>query len=238
LGNLYYQRCREVVEELDDIELAVTEFQQKPTGQLKVSTPNLLGEMHIVPAVAEFLATYPALEVELNFYSRRVDLVEDGSDVAIQVGRREDQNVVNRELARTRFQLVASPRFLNRNGSPGKPEDLKSLRCLFFTEHGSSKPWRLRKGELEVTIRGRCYWQSNSGHCLLAAARAGLGVAYLPDYYLANDIRDGTLVPVLDEWCGVDRDIVAIYQHRRLMTTKLRLFVDFLARRFKENRPW
>lgn len=232
LGTLYYQRSRQVIDELDEIELAVTEFHQRPTGLLKISSPNLLGEMHIVPAISEFISQYPTVEVEMNFYSRKVDLVEDSYDVAIEVGKRKDVNVTFRPLSKTTFRLVASPKFLNRFGSPGKPEDLKNLRCIQFTEYGQSKSWKLSNGKEGISIRGQCYWQSNSGHCLLAAARAGIGIGYLPDYYIADDLRRGSLIPILEDWKGIERDIVAIYQHRRLLTAKVKLFVDFLERRF------
>lgn len=238
LGNLYYQRCRQVIEDLDEIEQAVSEYQQRATGLLKISSPNLLGEIHIVPATAEFLSANPGVEIELNFYSRKVDLVEDAYDVAIQVGARTDINVVNRPLAPTTFQLVASPAFLNRFGTPEAPRDLKHLRCLMFTEYGASKPWRFVRGDEEISVNAMCHWHSNSGHCLLAAARAGLGLAYLPDYFVAEDVAAGRLVRVLDEWGGIEREVVAIYQVRRHLSAKVKLFVDFLQQRFGEQRPW
>ena len=238
LGNLYYQRCKGVVEDLDDVEQAVSEYQQRATGLLKISSPNLLGEMHIVPAIANFLADNPALEIELNFYSRKVDLIEDAYDVVIQVGARTDINVINRPLAKTTFQLVASPRFLNQHGTPEEPRDLKSLRCLIFTEYGTSKPWKFVRGDEEISVTGQGRWHSNSGHCLLAAAKDGLGLAYLPDYYVAEDIAAGRLVHVLEDWSGIERDIVAIYQHRRHLLAKVRLFVEFMQDRFGRQRPW
>ena len=238
LGNLYYQRCRQVTEDLDEIEQAVTEYQQRATGLLKISSPNLLGEMHIVPAIADFLADNPRLEIELNFYSRKVDLIEDAYDVAIQVGARTDINVFNRALAKTTFQLVATPRFLNRYGAPEEPRDLKHLSCVMFTEYGATKPWKFVRGKEEISVSGRCRWHSNSGHCLLAAARDSLGLAYLPDYYLADDIKAGRLVPVLEEWRGLEREVVAIYQSRRHLSAKVKLFVDFLEHRFGQQRPW
>src|SRR5262245_48215756 len=238
LGNLYFQRCKQVIEDLDEIEHAVSEYQQRATGVLKISAPNLLGELHIVPAIADFLIDNPRLEIELNFYSRKVDLVEDAYDVAIQVGARTDINVVNKPLARTTFQLVATPRFLNRNGTPEKPRDLKHLRCLMFTEYGASKPWKFFRGDEEVAVSGLCRWHSNNGHCLLAAARDSLGLAYLPDYYLAEDLGSGRLVRVLEEWRGLERDVVAIYQQRRHLSAKIKLFVDFMQERFDKRRPW
>jgi DNA-binding transcriptional LysR family regulator len=238
LGNLYYHRCKQVIEDLAEIEQSVSEYQQRPTGVLKISTPNLLGELHIVPAIADFLADHPSLEIELNFYSRKVDLVEDAYDVAIQVGARTDVNVVNKTLAKTTFQLVATPRFLNRNGTPEKPSDLKHLRCVMFTEYGATKAWKFIRGDEQVSVSALCRWRSNNGHCLLAAARDSLGLAYLPDYYVAEDIASGRLVRVLEEWGGVERDVVAIYQHRRHLSAKVKLFVDFMQSRFRERRPW
>ena len=238
LGNLYYQRCKQVVEDLDEVEQSLSEYQQRAAGVLKISAPNLLGELHIVPAIAEFLTTNPSLEIELNFYSRKVDLVEDAYDVAIQVGARTDINVVNKPLAKTTFQLVATPRFLNRHGTPEKPSDLKHLRCVMFTEYGASKPWKFIRGDQEVLVTGMCRWHSNNGHCLLAAARGDLGIAYLPDYYVAEDLASGRLVRVLEEWGGVERDVVAIYQHRRHLSAKVKLFVDFMQDRFRQQRRW
>jgi len=238
LGNLYYQRCKQIIEDLEEIEETVSEFQQRATGLLKISSPNLLGEMHIVPAIADFLKENTTLEIELNFYSRKVDLIEDAYDVAIQVGPRTDINVVNKPLASTTFILVASPRFLNQYGTPEVPQDLKHLRCLRFTEYGSSKPWKFIRGEETVSVNGLSHWHSNNGHCLLAAARDGLGLAYLPDYYLAEDMKAGRLVRVLSDWRGIERDIVAIYQQRRHLSAKVKLFVDFLQDRFHQEKPW
>ena len=238
LGNLYYYRCKQVIDDLDEIEQAVSEYQQRATGVLKISSPHLLGELHIVPAIADLLTHHPSLEIELDFYSRKVDLVEDAYDVAIQVGARTDVNVVNKPLAKTTFQLVATPRFLNRYGTPEKPSDLKHLRCVMFTEYAVSKAWKFIRGEEEVSVNGLCRWRSNNGHCLLAAARDSLGLAYLPDYYVAEDIKRGRLVRVLDEWGGIERDVVAVYQHRRHLSAKVKLFVDFMQNRFRERRPW
>lgn len=238
LGNLYYQRCKQVIEDLEEIEQTVSEFQQRATGLLKISSPNLMGEMHIVPAIADFLKENPSLEIELNFYGRKVDLIEDAYDVAIQVGARTDINVVNKPMATTTFHLVASPRFLNQYGMPEDPHDLRHLRCLHFTEYGTSKPWKFIRNDEVISVNGQCYWHSNSGHCLLSAARDSIGMAYLPDYYLSEDIKAGTLVRVLEEWKGVERDIVAIYQHRRHLSAKVKLFVDFLQDRFRDRTPW
>ena len=107
-----------------------------------------------------------------------------------------------------------------------------------FTEYGVSKPWKFVRADEQTSVTGLCRWQSNNGHCLLAAARDSLGLAYLPDYYVAEDIAGGRLVRVLEEWGGIERDVVAIYQHRRHLSAKVKLFVDFLEKRFRQRRPW
>jgi DNA-binding transcriptional LysR family regulator len=107
-----------------------------------------------------------------------------------------------------------------------------------FTEYGVSKPWKFVRGDEEVSVNGICRWHSNNGHCLLAAARDGLGLAYLPDYFVAEDIANGRLVRVLEEWGGIERDVVALYQHRRHLSAKVKLFVDFMQSRFAQRRPW
>ena len=107
-----------------------------------------------------------------------------------------------------------------------------------FTEYGGTKPWKFIRGGEEVSVTGLCRWHSNNGHCLLAAAKSSLGLAYLPDYYLAEDIAAGRLVRVLEEWGGIEREVVATYQHRRHLSAKVKLFVDFMQGRFGRQRPW
>lgn len=106
-----------------------------------------------------------------------------------------------------------------------------------FTDCGVSKPWKFVRGDEHVSVTGLCRWHSNNGHCLLAAARDSLGLAYLPDYYVVEDIASGRLVRVLEEWGGIERDVVAIYQHRRHLSAKVKLFADFLEKRFGQRRP-
>ncbi|OUS02439.1 hypothetical protein A9Q81_08630 [Gammaproteobacteria bacterium 42_54_T18] len=233
VGEEFYDRCTRIIEELDEAERSVSSLQSEAKGILRISTPSLLGEIHLVPALAEFQKTHPKLEIELNFSSRKVDLIEEGYDLVIQLGKRTDINVVNKPLCRTRFHVAASPDYLEDHGVPKKPSDLKQHNCLMFTHLGQSKPWKFvsAKGKKQESVKGT--WRSSSGNALRAAAIQGLGLVYLPDYYIADDIKSGKLQMILSEWSAVERDIVVIYQERRHLSAKTRLCTEHLMKHFE-----
>lgn len=234
-GALYLARCRSILDDLDDAETSVSSLQAGVRGRIRLSSPHLLGEVVLVPALTLFQQQHPDLEIDIDLTSRRVDLIDGNYDVAIQLGARKDVSVVNRALAVTTFHVVASPGYLAEHGIPGGIEALKSARCLLFAANGESKPWKFQRadGVFEVRVKGG--WRSNSGHLLRAAARQGLGLAYLPDYYLKDDLERGALVSVMPEWQSINRKVVAIYQHRAHLTTKIKVFLDFLSQYFEQQ---
>lgn len=234
-GALYYAQCRQVVEDLEAVERQVTELQQEAKGLLKISAPHLIGEVLLVPAIAEFLKHNPQIEIDLELASHKVDLIEQRFDLAVEVGQRREGNLINRSLAPTQFRVVASPEYLARNPAPRTPQDLPEHRCLLFVEGGYSKPWTFTGAEGTLSIPLSSRWRSNSGHALRSAALQGLGLAYLPDYYLGEQLSSGSLVTVLEDWNAVEREIVAVYAHRRHLSAKLRLFTDFLAASFSQQ---
>jgi len=236
-GEIYYQRCQQIIQDLEEAEHAVTQSQDLVQGLLRISSPHLLGETHLVPAIAEFLALHPKLEIELDFSSKKVDLLAGYYDLALQVGKREDVNVVNLPLTSTRFFVVASPAYIAKHGEPDTPDDIVRHACLLFTEQGTSKPWLLKNQDdgTRLKIKVASHWRSNSGPALRAAAKNGLGLAYLPDYYLKQDIDDGLLKILLPEWSYIERAIVAIYPHKSFVSAKTRLFTEFLKDYFQRE---
>jgi len=227
-GEIYYERCRQVLDDLRAIEQTVTGVQEEVRGLLHICSPHLLGEVLLVPAIAKFLQIHPKLEVECDFSSRRVDLIEERYDLALQVGSRNDINVVNCSILPTQFFVVASPDYLASAGTPATPQELKNHKCLLFADHRQSKPWKFKGENNEIAIQIKSDWRSNSGQALRVAAQQGLGLAYLPDYYLKEDLVNGSLVRVLEDWPSVDRSIVAIYQEKRHLSAKIKLFTEFL----------
>lgn len=233
-GEIYYARCRQVVEDLESAEVAVSQLQAQVKGLLTISAPHLIGESILIPALAKFQVINPELEVNLQLTSRRIDLIEEHIDIAIQVGARKDVNVVNLALKPTRFHVVASTAYLKKYGEPQNPKDLKHHSCLLFVDAGQTRPWRFKGDDIALNVSVNGSLRSNSGHALLAAARNNCGIAYLPDYYLDEDLANGLLLQVLKEWQTIDRDVVAIYQNKRHLSAKVRLFTEYLAEHFRK----
>ena len=242
-GEAYLALCRPLLEGLQNAENVVSGVQHNVRGRLRISSPHLLGEVILVPALAQFQASYPQLEIDIDLTSNRVNLIEDYYDIAIQLGARKDVNVVNKNLATTRFHVVASPTYIEKYGAPTSLNELKEHKCLLFSNRGHSKPWKFQtdqansKGHATQTIEINInsHWRSNSGHLLRMGAKQGIGIAYLPDYYLKDDLEKGELVSIMPQWQSIDRTVVAIYQHRSHVTQKIKLFIDFLVEYFSMN---
>ncbi|NKB33826.1 MAG: LysR family transcriptional regulator [Pseudomonadales bacterium] len=181
-GEIYYAQCRQVVEDLEAAELAVNSLQEEIKGHLRIAAPHLIGEALMVPALAELSKQNPSLKIELDLTSHRVDLIAERFDLAIQVGERQEVNVVNKKLAPTNFHVVASPAYLKQYGTPQKPSDLKAHNCLLFVGDGYSKPWRFKGPKGTQSIQVSSSWSSNSGTILKGAAEQDMGLAYMPDY--------------------------------------------------------
>ncbi len=235
-GAAYLQRCRHIVEELVAAEREVASTQHDIAGRLRISSPHLLGEVLLVPALTAFHALHPALDIDIDLSSHRVNLLQSRYDIAIQMGARKDVNVVNHPLFRTRFSVVASPAYLATRAPPQHPDELKHHHCLLFASEGESKPWKFQSPEgRKIAIAVHSRWRSNSGHLLRAAAKSGLGLAYLPDYYLQADVEAGRLCKVMLRWPSIDRQVVAIYQERRHLQDKIRAFLDYLTQFVRDH---
>jgi len=233
IGEDFYEKCSCIIEDLDEAERSLSSLQHEAKGVLRISAPSLLGEVHLVPALAEFQKQHPGLDIELSFNSRRVDLIEEGYDAIVQLGARKEINVVNQPLSSTRFFVAASPEYLKNNGTPKKPSDLKNHNCLMFTHNGQSKPWKFVSAKKKISVSVNGSWRSSSGNALRAAAIEGLGFVYLPDYYISDAIESGSLEIVLSEWSGVKREIVLIYQERKHLSAKIRMCTEHLLTHFE-----
>jgi DNA-binding transcriptional LysR family regulator len=142
-GHAYYERCRELLAELEEMDAAVHRLDERPRGLLKVSAPVSFGVRHLAPAVAGFMALHPELRIDLQVNDRVVDLLEEGFDLAIRIGRLADSSLVARPLATTRMLLCASPAYLERHGAPAAPADLAQHRCLAYSLQSTRHEWQL-----------------------------------------------------------------------------------------------
>jgi len=238
-GTAFYQRCSGIVTDLDAAFAAVGEMQESPRGTLKLNAPMSFGTLHLAEWVAEFMALHPELYIELSLSDRFVDPLEEGFDVSLRISEpRHLTSLVTQQLAPVHRVLCASAGYLARAGAPESPADLKRHRCLHYGYQESGTQWRLSGPEGDVSVPVNCAMWSNNGEVLAAASRAHQGIALLPAFIIAGDLDRGSLQPVLDDYAPTPLVLSAMYPRHRHLSSRLRLFVDFLAKRVEEAGHW
>ncbi|RED54221.1 LysR family transcriptional regulator [Aestuariispira insulae] len=234
VGQDYYERCRRIVEEAEEAELAVTTMQDSPRGLLKISTSHSFGSRHIAPLLPEFMKKYGDISLEIHLSGQMVDLVEQGFDLAIRVGNLRDSSLIARKLADVHFAVAASPEYWDRHGRPEHPRELSQHNCFTYAYAPSPRSWQFQDKngrDLWVPVQGNLH--GNSGDFALKAALDGLGVAALPTFFAPDAYEDGRLETVLDDFNRPPSGVYAVYPHSRHLSTKVRVFVDFLVERLK-----
>jgi DNA-binding transcriptional LysR family regulator len=230
-GSVYYERIKQILGEIDEANRAVSQVDGAPRGTLRVTAPVTLGRQHIVPALPQFLARFPNVQVELALTDSIVDLVEQGYDAAVRIGAVRNGSLVARRLASSDRVICASPAYLKRAGAPRHPRDLAHHNCLAFEPKAGYTPWRLAGPDGSHAVRVAGNFSTNSADGLLGTARAGLGIVRLPSWLAADDLRRRRLRVVLNEWRDADgpTPIYVLYAHNRLLAPKIRAFVDYFV---------
>ncbi|MEH6629105.1 MAG: LysR substrate-binding domain-containing protein [Motiliproteus sp.] len=223
LGNIYYQHCRQVLDGLDEAERAVTNLQSIPTGKLYITAPVTYGEKTIAPLVNNFVAKYPDLEVQLHLTNQQIDLVDEGCDIAIRLGKLEDSSMIAKRLASRSQHVCASPDYISRYGAPHSLSELDRYNCL----QGTLDYWRFQEKGKTRQIRVRGSIRCNSGLALLDAALKGLGIIQLPDYYVQSYLANGQLRPMLEKYQESNEAVWALYPQNRHLSPKVRLLLDY-----------
>ncbi len=238
VGSAFLERAQRILAELEEAEAAVSRLTTEPRGTLRVNAPMSFGVRHVAPALAGFMARYPDLAVTMDFNDRRVDLVEEGYDLAIRVADLPDSSLIARKLAPARRVVCASPDYWERHGKPDHPRDLAAHNCLVYTHLAGGSEWGFRDtgGPFGVAIDGTL--KANNGDALCEAARAGLGVYFAPTFLVGDDLSSGRLVAVLEAFEDPALSIYAVYPHRRHLSAKVRAFVDYLAASFGHLPYW
>lgn len=238
-GRGYFERASRILADLEDANLSVSQLQATPRGQLRVNAPMSFGLLHLAPALPDFLERYPDVDVDLTMNDRFVDLIDEGFDLAVRVGKLEDSSLVARKLVPVRRVVCASPDYLKARGVPQTPNDLTHYDCLCYSNLSMAHDWRFvtEKGEpWPVEVKGRL--NVNNGDALKIAALRGLGFVNLPTFIVGSELQAGTLVTVLDRFIPQDASLSAVYPHSRHLSPKVRAFVDFLAERFGPRPYW
>lgn len=238
VGMSYRDRIREIMNDMSETELAISQLSSEPRGTLRVMAPTSFGSFHLARAIADYRKIYKNVGIETVLTEREPDIIEDGLDIVIRVGLLEDSSMVARKIADTRMVVCASPDYLKEFGVPSKPEDLLEHNCLIYAGRQNMGEWRFTINGKARKLRVKGDVRSNVGDALRTAANLGCGLVQLPTYMTGLDIKGGWLTAVLQEYEPPARPIHAIYLHRRHLSAKVRTFVEFLYERYQPEPYW
>lgn len=233
VGQLYYERCKHVLAEVELAEASASELQASPRGRLRLIAPVSFGSHSLVPVLADYMDRHPDVSIELTLDNRRPNLVDEGFELGIYIGDIDEPGLVARPLQPYRRRLAAAPSYLARHGLPEHPEQLSAHACLGLSYWRRHNHWRLIGPDGEtcnVTVQGR--FTANQGNALRIAALNGVGIVLQPEVVLADDLAAGHLLPVLPDWSLMPSPMHLIYAQDRRPTAKLRSVIDFLLERF------
>jgi DNA-binding transcriptional LysR family regulator len=236
IGLLYYDKCRLIARHVDEAQTVGALLQSQVQGGLRVTTSVAFGRRALVPRMLRFMQQHPLLQIDLSFEDRYVDLVAQGVDVAIRLGRLADSTYGARYLGVNPWTTVASPAYIAARGEPAEPDDLAGHDALVYSSVQGDARWHFTGPDGEersVPVKGPL--RSNNLSALLAAAREGFGVAALPRYVASDSLSTGALTPLLTNWTLPSQEIHAVYPSPRMVPTKVVEFVDWMQGQFGDG---
>ncbi len=238
VGHAYYERCVDIVARVEETEMQISRLHDEPRGVLRVNAPMSFGALYLGPAIAEFMAGYPDLRIELTLNDRFIDPLEEGVDVTVRIGVMQDSSLIARRLAAVRRVLVAAPAYLKIHGTPKGPGDLTSHRCLVYGHTTTLQRWELTHDGQPLQAAVNSVLCSNNGDVLRAAAIGGQGIATLPTFLVGPDIKARRLKVVLPDYPPAALGMYALFASNRYLAAKTRLLIDFLVTRFGDTPSW
>ena len=236
VGALYYERCKAIAAEIEAADNLATLMQRGVGGTLRVSTSVAFGRRVLVPLAMSYMREHPSLTVDLSFDDRYVNMVEQGIDLAVRMGRLADSTLGARYLGRNPWVMVAAPAYLKAHGAPKQPRDLAQHACLIYSTVQGDDRWMLTGPdgkEQVVAVRGPL--RSNNLSALLAGAREGLGIAILPWYVARESVADGSAKPILERYTLPTQEIHAVFPSPKLVPGKVSSFIEHLRGALEGN---
>lgn len=238
-GDVFYQRCKHILEDLEEAENWVGQSSKSIKGTIRISAPLSFGVTHLSSALSAFMFKYPDINIDADLSDSRVDLIEHDFDLAIRIGRLEDSSLQARKLARITHVVCCAPSLINKLGKPDKPEDLADFPALCYSYHKNPNRWQYRDNQgTQKSARVRERMRSNNGDMLAEAAIAGLGIICSPTFIVHKAIERGLLKPILTDYDWFEMDMFAVYPQTRYVSNRVRCFIDFLIARFGEHPYW
>ena len=237
-GFAYFERCTQLLADLEEAEASVSGEARHPRGRLRLTAPIALATLRLAPAFAAFCRTYPEITLDVVLSDGVADFVEEGLDLAIRVGRVGSENLVARHIGETALLIAASHDYLTRMGNPGHPEDLLRHACFTYTYSATGNQWQFEdEAGQSVSVRIGGPVNANNGMLLAEMAAAGSGIVLAPCFILQPLIAAGRLVQVLPEWKQRRLPIHVVYPTRRHLSAKVQAMTGFLSNWFVEQPP-
>jgi len=238
-GGSFYEQSARILADLDEAEAAVQQEHGELRGTLRIALPLSFGVRHMCKPIAAFSKLHPKVEFDLDMNDRRVDLIEEGVDVALRIGHLQDSSHIARRLFDARAVVCASPHYLTVHGEPRSPLELHEHRCLVYSNLKDPGKWRYRdKDGKQHVVEVAAALSSNSGDFLTNVAAHGMGLVIQPTFIASDSIRRGNLVPILTDYEWPISPAYAIYPPTRHLSFRVRAFIDFLAERFSGTPQW
>lgn len=237
-GRLYLEGCRRTLAEVEAAEAGVTAQAGTPRGVLRVTAPVAFGTVRLVPEATRFLALYPEVRLQFELTDRRINLIEEGFDIAIRIGHEPGSALVTRALAPYLLVPCASPDYVARRGMPAHPDELRQHECLdyVFPGHPAPSVWRFHSKGAPITIQPTGRLLVNDSRALIEAALRGCGIVMLADLLLAEHLAAGRLVRVLAGYAGPSRPMRLMFAARQAQAPKLRAFINWAYNAFAAGR--
>ena len=240
-GAAYYERVVRLLADMDDAETSLSSALASPRGRLRVDVPSPLARMILIPALPAFHAHYPDIQIDMGASDRLVDLISDNVDCVIRGGEPANQSLVARRVGDLQLRVCAAPSYLERAGRPVHPRDLEGTqhRTVGFLSPRTGRVLSyplFRDGE-SIEVQGRHVLAVDDGNAYLEAGLAGLGVLWLPEYMCKAYLARGELVPLFDGWCLDPMPLYLAYPPNRHVSTKLRVFIDWVVKLMAQHAP-
>ncbi len=233
-GHAYYLRALEIIKELDDLNDTITRSNKTTHGRIKIGTSRTFADAPIGQSLIDFLSTYKDIHLDISLDDRFVDMVNEGFDLAIRITDMQDSSLIQRKLMDIHSVIVASPELLKATNVPKLPRDLKTLPCLVDRNSLNSDHWVFKDKEgstFSVAVSGRM--AVNGPVIIKRAAIAGIGFAKIPRFIAEDELRNGLIKTVLDDFIPDGAGLYVVYPQKRYLPAKVRMFIDYLVQWFK-----
>lgn len=228
-GSLFFERSVQILSDIAEAEQIAGHMAAEPRGVLKVTMPLSYGLHRFGPIVADYTKRYPKVKLDLSLNDRKIDLVEEGFDVAVRIGRLPESGLIARKLGAVRSIVVGAPAYLEQYGMPATSEDLANHVCLGYTFANGGNEWRLQGPNGLTTVRSSGSVKADNGDFLRLAALEGAGLIFQPWFIVEDDVRAGRLMQALSDYSSEELGIYAVYPSRKHLSAKVRTFVDLLV---------